>query len=934
MHLPSPKPLFSRLIRGVCRIHENESGQGLVFAAITLLMLTYFAGAVYRVGYLSSQKMKVQSATDAAAYSMALTQANGLSALAWINEGMAATHYQMMKYAVDVIVAAVDQEFILDPAQGDASSPRRGPDFQPDPNVTASDRAAAKQRYQNAYQVASANIPTGKEYLKKLNDLQKQIIDRMPENILRAAAHIQMDVSPSAREGYPVGGAFAMTEGGGSRRGVRLATFFPDYEDFHFTKFLNPETNSHRFGLWHGVQPSRHPNDMTLPAWISWFDAGQRGSDPGLTYQGYANFDGHYYDIERTGTYRSPYWRTYPVRRTFARMGRLYNPHYHGPSADWPDLQEQYPGERVDIRGRGYEVGDTALKVSSLVLFKDRSGINQQPQPQNANNPYMCPFYIRVSGGHTEPAAHRGYHNTVEIYIVERVDEATNTLHLREGLRQPIWLWNESQCLQQDNCAGEPPCAHGNTTSCPSCPRFYRKEPNAPAVTDDDADFDLITDERLPCDYWERNVRRDGTHYYYHVVRGDCLPDPDDADIYFWRGWPHVERGRYLVYQDKNGACHKEFYPVYLGIGAWHWEYCQTRGPCWDTREIKMSQDPPDADQNRYFYGATGYIYDPTAGNGRGGVRACPTCGYVVLRCPGCGWQADERVCRNPACRYNGIEGVNGWTNNYWPGVDYDGDRKTDVRIFPWHVFYLQEPEGLDETDYMDVRVFKEMNEFNDPDITASDRFAVENDTAYGVEAVDAPWVLTADFFKWGMNAALWMPKPTRDFILPANWEPQWGYFAFASARPALRDTYLGRWVMDPADHLTELRNAYPDDTATLVTGQDARDKWVETAPNLYLPEWQGRLVHARDVIKSFDAQPEGFLNGLQLLLDRLIVSNTRTYDDAGTVYDAVLNGSQTAPTPSFGTMSAAVAELINPTSPDQHGMDITNPDLEERVHH
>jgi hypothetical protein len=184
------------------------------------------------------------------------------------------------------------------------------------------------------------------------------------------------------------------------------------------------------------------------------------------------------------------------------------------------------------------------------------------------------------------------------------------------------------------------------------------------------------------------------------------------------------------------------------------------------------------------------------------------------------------------------------------------------------------------------------------------------------------------------MNAALWMPKPTRDFILPANWEPQWGYFAFASARPALRDTYLGRWVMDPADHLTELRNAYPDDTATLVTGQDARDKWVETAPNLYLPEWQGRLVHARDVIKSFDAQPEGFLNGLQLLLDRLIVSNTRTYDDAGTVYDAVLNGSQTAPTPSFGTMSAAVAELINPTSPDQHGMDITNPDLEERVHH
>ena len=876
----SPKFLAARLSRGLRRVHQNENGQGLVFAAITLLFLTYFAGAVYRVGFLSSQKMKVQNCADAAAYSMALAQANGLSTLAWINEGMAAVHYQLMKYAIDVIVAAVDQEYILDPALGDTGSPRRPPGWQPDRHYTDAERQAFKDRYQETYRIASENIPIGKRYLKELSDLQKQVIDRMPPNILRAVADRQR------------GAAFAMTEGSQGRRGVRLASLFPDYEAFDFNTFLEPEVNAPRFGMTHGVEGSRHHNDSGYPEFTVWFDTGSRPG-PGDNWANYSSgrnwwHNGRYFDIERTNDYPDHDWLN-PVRRTFARMGRLYCPDCHWRHGDHPNLLEEDPNDPVQT-GRGYEIGDTALRVGSVLTFKDRSGVDGQPQPQNVGNEYMVPFFVRIRGAHM--VGNQVIRNSTEdgdldeIYVVDRVDEPTNTLYLRVngntpydgGLRQEIWIWYLDHLRAS----------------------FY--------LPDGRGGFEHHTGEPLPCEYYEqrvdwqqlRDLGRPESEWYVYINHSphNCQEVGRDPNVdYYWRHTPGVSYGRFLIWEDVNGACHKEFYPVYLRVGVGHYAYVQTRGPCWDDEEIKMSQTPSDLDEDKYFYGATGYIYDRD--NDR--VRACPTCGYVNGR-------------------------------SILPGGDFDGDRKTDVQIFPWHVFYLQgNPDDLDELDYMDVRAFREQDEYDE--VTDDDRFALENEVAYGLEGVDPPWVLTEEFFKWGLNAALWMPKPQRDLILPSDWEPSWGYFAFASARASVRDTSLGRWVSDPADHLDELRAAYPAEVDELLTDQDARRRWLDTGANLYAPNWQARLVHARDVIKTFDAEEQGFATGFQLLLDRLIVNNIRTYDDAGTVYNAVLNGVQ-EPAPRYGQMSNVLAELLNPTDPDHHGMDITDARLEDRVHH
>jgi len=900
MSLLSPKFLAARLSRGLRRIHHNENGQGLVFAAITLLFLTYFAGAIYRVGYLSSQKMKVQNCADAAAYSMALAEANALSTLAWINEGMAAVHYQLMKYAIDVIVAAVDQEYILDPDVDGRGSPRRPDDWQPDPHYTPAERQAFKDRYQEVYNIARVNIPVGKQLLKDLTELQKQTIEQIPPNVLRAAVDADR------------GAAFAMTSSDRARRGAHWAALFPDYEGLDYSRVLDmsdvdlldpesdallkPEINAPRFGMTHGVAGALHSNDSGYPAYTVWFDTGSRPApgDDWVNYYPGRNWwhNGRYFDIERTNDYPDRDWLD-PVRRTFARMGRLYCPNCHWQYYGHGHLLEEL-GDRSDPveTGRGYEVGDTVLYMTSVAAFRDRSGVDGQPQAQNANNPYMVPFFIRLRGAHMEgnPVIRNSTQDgdLDEIYVVDRVDEATNTLHLRAnghtpydgGLRQEIWIWYLDHLRAS----------------------FY--------LPDGRGGFEHHTGEPLPCEYYQpranlqalRDAGRPESEWYVYINRSPhhCqVVGTEPNEDYYWKHWPGPSYGRFLIWEDINGTCHKEFYPIYLRMGVAHYAYVQTRGPCWDTREIKMSQTPSDLDEDKYFYGATGYIYDPDMNRGQGGARACPTCGFLHGQ-------------------------------NIYPGGDFDGDRKTDVQFFPWHVFYLQgNPDDIDELDFMDVRVFREQNEYGEVKDSDHDRFIGESD-AYRIDGIDPPWVLTEEFFRWGRSVGLWMPKPDRDLILPSSWEPAWGYFAFASARASVRDIFLGRWVSDPADYLDEFRAAYPNEVDDLQTDQDARRRWLDSGANLYVSNWQARLVPARDVIKTFDAEEYGFATGLQLLLDRLIYG-TRTYDHTGDVYNAVVNEVQE---PSSARMSDVLAELLRPTDPDHHGMDITDARLEDRVHH
>ncbi|MBI4576295.1 MAG: hypothetical protein HY722_08545 [Planctomycetes bacterium] len=93
-----------RIARVLGRAWADERGQSLVFGAITAFTLVLFVSLAFHVGRVTASRVRVQNAADASAYAGALVEANGLSAIAWLNDGMAYTYYRLMRYAVDYVV--------------------------------------------------------------------------------------------------------------------------------------------------------------------------------------------------------------------------------------------------------------------------------------------------------------------------------------------------------------------------------------------------------------------------------------------------------------------------------------------------------------------------------------------------------------------------------------------------------------------------------------------------------------------------------------------------------------------------------------------------------------------------------------------------------------------------------------------------------------
>ncbi|MDP6506592.1 MAG: pilus assembly protein, partial [Planctomycetota bacterium] len=233
---------------------------------------------------------------------------DALSALAWINDGIAQTQYHMARYAVEVIVRGVDLEFAKPTSPYATNSYKLT--REPDPNVNASN---AQTAYDNAYQRAQQNIPDGKRLIKQLNDLQEKILEDTAAKIRDAG--VDKDL----------GAAFSMTVGQSGQRGADRAAIFPDIDELDPNLYVEREINMTRFGIAHGVVPSMHPNDQGLPRWTDWFDSGLRGAP--FHSSGAANY--RYWDSDRSFSVPNGRGgRTFVgVIRTFARHGRIYTPY-------------------------------------------------------------------------------------------------------------------------------------------------------------------------------------------------------------------------------------------------------------------------------------------------------------------------------------------------------------------------------------------------------------------------------------------------------------------------------------------------------------------------------------------------------------------------------------------------------------------------------
>ena len=97
---------------------RDDNGAALVITLAVFLFLFIMVSAVYVVGETIQQKIELQNACDAAAYSAAVMQADGLSRMAVVNKAMSWTYVQMCKRQMDYItyrfLRLTEQRFIED----------------------------------------------------------------------------------------------------------------------------------------------------------------------------------------------------------------------------------------------------------------------------------------------------------------------------------------------------------------------------------------------------------------------------------------------------------------------------------------------------------------------------------------------------------------------------------------------------------------------------------------------------------------------------------------------------------------------------------------------------------------------------------------------------------------------------------------------------
>mgnify|MGYP006283145657 CR=1 FL=1 len=84
------------------RSAKNENGQALIFSIMAALFLIVPIMMVYNVGHVVKRRIRIQNSADAAALAGAQVEADILSTIAWINNGMSVMYGHATRRIVDV----------------------------------------------------------------------------------------------------------------------------------------------------------------------------------------------------------------------------------------------------------------------------------------------------------------------------------------------------------------------------------------------------------------------------------------------------------------------------------------------------------------------------------------------------------------------------------------------------------------------------------------------------------------------------------------------------------------------------------------------------------------------------------------------------------------------------------------------------------------
>jgi len=95
--------ILTVFLKRLILLRKDENGGVLVITLAVFLFLFLSCAGIYTVGSTIQQRIELQNACDAAAYSAATIQADGLSRIATINKAMAWTYIQMTNRQMDYI---------------------------------------------------------------------------------------------------------------------------------------------------------------------------------------------------------------------------------------------------------------------------------------------------------------------------------------------------------------------------------------------------------------------------------------------------------------------------------------------------------------------------------------------------------------------------------------------------------------------------------------------------------------------------------------------------------------------------------------------------------------------------------------------------------------------------------------------------------------
>lgn len=98
-----PKNTFTNVWKRITGIHKDCQGFVVMSTLAIFLFLFILCASIYAVGETIHQRIKIQNACDAAAYSAAVIQADGLSRMATVNRAMAWSYVQMTNRQMDYI---------------------------------------------------------------------------------------------------------------------------------------------------------------------------------------------------------------------------------------------------------------------------------------------------------------------------------------------------------------------------------------------------------------------------------------------------------------------------------------------------------------------------------------------------------------------------------------------------------------------------------------------------------------------------------------------------------------------------------------------------------------------------------------------------------------------------------------------------------------